>query len=212
MDAFKNLSLPTPCGSLSTRRDDSKIRRALSDRLTPSEAIEAAGRMIAGYAHAPPKTYLGYMAALLTTYPRQVALACVEPHGVVSDMKSSYMPTPVDVIRWCENRTRPMAEEAERERRVEAQLRARDAWRGVDRSPDEIERRMTLAQDWLERTSPQAHDLGLKPKALTENDRETLIASARQAGALLCSGMTLSFETLALMSERDNTRALDGEA
>lgn len=160
--------------------------------------------MLDGYANARTvsNSYVGYMAALLCRYPRQVALACVAPDGVPSLTK--FIPTPADVIGFCESRVRPMHEEAEREKRVDEQLRARDEWLNEARSPHEQERRMALAKAWLERNDSRAAELsGDKP--FTEEDREALAADAKKAGAKI-SQMKLRKETLDAMREKDKLR------
>src|SRR5262245_22604999 len=162
-DDWKSLILPSVSANMPTRRESSSVKRALSDRLTPSEAIEAAGKMIRGYPQAKdaPKSYIGAMADLLTRYPRSVALACVDlATGVASETR--YMPTPSEVIGWCERKARPLHEEAAREDRVREQLAARETWLQPDRSADEVAHRKEIADAWLSRVDPKAHDLGLK--------------------------------------------------
>jgi hypothetical protein len=128
----------------------------LADRLAVSEAIEAVTRMIKGYANrgTADKGYIGAIAELLMHYPKSVAIACADPfNGVVRDTK--FMPTPSDVIGWCEKRVHPLYEEADREDRVVAQLDARDAW--LNEKPSEQLKAAGLA--WLDRSDPIAAEL-----------------------------------------------------
>jgi hypothetical protein len=79
------------------------VQRASEDRLTISEAIEAVGKMIAGYANrgSADKSYIGAIAALLCEYPRGMALRCADPvRGVV--LETPFMPTPHDIAKWME--------------------------------------------------------------------------------------------------------------
>ena len=126
---MKNLALQTKPENLPTERASSKVTRALEDRLIPSEAFEAVGSMLTGYAHKgqADQNYIANFANILTRYPRSVAIKCAHPiDGVVRHTK--FLPTPSDVIEWCEAESRPLREAADRENRVERQLNARDEW------------------------------------------------------------------------------------
>src|SRR6476646_2000605 len=119
----RNSIQPSSPSTLPMRRENSNVRRALADRLMLSEAIDAVGRMIRGYANSGQagKSYIGAIAELLMHYPRSVALRCADPYrGVARETK--FMPTPADVIGFCERTTAPMHEEAAREERVAVQL------------------------------------------------------------------------------------------
>lgn len=138
------------------RRESSNVKLALRDRLLLSEAIDAVGRMIRGYANSGQagRSYIGAIAELLLQYPRGVALRCADPfRGVARDTK--FMPTPADVIGFCEKACAPMYEEAAREDRVADQLRARVEWEKVEKDP------VLLAKvdAWLDRTDPVARAL-----------------------------------------------------
>lgn len=135
-----------------------------------SEAIEAVGRMLAGFANKDraDKSYIGAMAQLLMHYPKQVALKCADPFdGVVRGTK--FLPTPSDIIGWCEREIAPLHREADRERRVDEQLAMRD----------EFERQVVAdglkakGRAWLERTDPVAKQLS------GEQTKEQLADQAR---------------------------------
>lgn len=90
------------------------------------EAIEAVGRMIAGYAHGgnAGKSYIGTVAALLCDYPKSVALECANPiRGVARETK--FLPTVADVVAWCEPRIKVMRGVREYDLLCAAQLRER---------------------------------------------------------------------------------------
>ena len=85
--------------------------------------------MLTGYAHKgqADQNYIANFANILTRYPRSVAIKCAHPiDGVVKE--TQFLPTPADVIDWCEKAARPLREAAAREARIEAQLKARDEW------------------------------------------------------------------------------------
>lgn len=113
------------------------MKRALVDRLTLSEAIEIVTHMIRGYANrgSADKSYIGAIAEILLSYPRNVAVKCGHPiYGVVRATK--FMPTPSDVIGWCEQAIEPMHQESDREDRIDKQLRAREEWQAKSRPID----------------------------------------------------------------------------
>jgi hypothetical protein len=93
------------------------------------EGIEAAGRIVDAYPNGgrdAGKGYLGALAATLVSYPRQTATACADRvHGITRTCK--FLPTVADVVAWCERKTEPLWEMAERERRIAEQLAERDA-------------------------------------------------------------------------------------
>lgn len=124
-DTKRLTSVNSPQNSL-TKRDNSSVKRAYDDRMTISEAIEAVGRMIRGYANrgSADKGYIGAIAELLCQYPRTVARDCADPlRGVVTT--TSYMPTSADIVKWCEPKSSVMRGRVEWEERAERQLQER---------------------------------------------------------------------------------------
>ena len=90
--------------------------------------------MLTGYAHKgqADQNYIANFANILTRYPRPVAIKCAHPiDGVVKE--TQFLPTPADVIEWCERACRPLREEAAREARIDAQLKAREEWNAAAR-------------------------------------------------------------------------------
>ena len=133
---MKNLALPTGQGCLPTKQEKSKTQLALDARLLPSEAFKAVSSMIAGFAHKGQADdgYITTIANVLVRYPRSVAIKCAHPiDGLVR--RTKFLPTPSDVIDWCEAAARPLRESADRENRVEQQLKARDAWNAPRTEP-----------------------------------------------------------------------------
>lgn len=207
MDNEKALS--TLDWTLPTKRENSNVRRVLDDRLLLSEAIDAVTRMIRGYANKgqADRSYIGAIAEILAYYPKQVALACAHPLNGVS-RETKFMPTPADVIAWCERRTSPLHEQAERERRVAEQLKARHEWESQEVSAS----LKAKGRAWLDRTDPAAQQLsGQKAKGqLTQEELDSIMADARAAGAGL-AGMRLSAEALALIGSAKRMAAMDEE-
>lgn len=113
------------------------MQQALADRLLLSEAIDAVGCMIRGYGNTAQagKAYIGAIADLLMQYPRSVALACADPRTGVA-ITTKFLPTPGDIVPWCEKASRPLREEAARELRTQDQLVARAEWEAAARPVD----------------------------------------------------------------------------
>lgn len=96
--------------SLPNRRDPQNVRAALADRLLLSEALEVVQAMMRGYANGgatASKGYLGALAEVLAQYPRCIAARAAHVmHGVPSECR--FLPTPADVIAWCERETKDL--------------------------------------------------------------------------------------------------------
>lgn len=119
-------ALLTSATASPVKQESSKIRRALDDKMILSEAIEAATAIVGCYPNGgrdAGRSYLGAVAATLASYPRQVAQRCAGVRGVVQ--ASRFLPTVADVVAWCEAETAPLYRQAEREERIEQQLRDR---------------------------------------------------------------------------------------
>lgn len=106
------------------------MRAALADRVTLSEAIEAVGLLVRRFPNGGAnagKDYIGGLAAVLAAYPRAVALRCHDPlTGVPRDVK--FLPTPSDLIAWCERETEQMrkpVENEDRDARILREMRER---------------------------------------------------------------------------------------
>lgn len=84
-------------------RKPQSVRAALSDRLTLSEAIRVVAEMLRGYpnGNTASDSYIGALAEVLGHYPRCVAARAGKVfNGVPSTTK--FLPTPADIIAWCE--------------------------------------------------------------------------------------------------------------
>jgi hypothetical protein len=106
MDERKQLSL-TSRETLQTRPDVGSLRQALGDRMLLSECLDVVRAMLRNYPNGGAQAgggYIGGLAAVLFEYPRIVATRSSDPvHGVPREVK--FLPTPADVIAWCERET-----------------------------------------------------------------------------------------------------------
>jgi hypothetical protein len=87
--------------------------------MTLSEATDAVGRLISRYPNGGQgagRGYIGGLSAVLLEYPRSIALRCDDPlRGVPRDVK--FLPTPSDLIAWCERETEDLRRPVDREDR-----------------------------------------------------------------------------------------------
>lgn len=148
------------------KRESSNAQRVLDDHLLLSEALEAAAGMLdaSPYKSQAGDSYIGVLAKVLMEYPRQVAIRCADPiNGVSRDSK--FLPSVAEIVAWCEKETAPLRGEVDYERRVEAQLRAREEWQSYQPS----ERLKEKGRAWLNRTDPvAAHMAGEDRRASAE--------------------------------------------
>jgi RNA:NAD 2'-phosphotransferase (TPT1/KptA family) len=115
---------------LPNRRDPQSVRAALSDKPLLSEAIEVVGEMLKGYANGGANasgSYIGALAQVLSHYPRMIALRAGDlVTGVPRETR--FLPTPADVISWCERELtewRTIVERDDRERQLLQQAKER---------------------------------------------------------------------------------------
>lgn len=91
-----------------------------------SEAIEAVGKIVRSYngGKNADAGYIGALAHMLASFPRSVAMRCVDPvKGIVRTCK--FLPQPADVVAWCERDGEPLHRDRDRELRVQHQLKER---------------------------------------------------------------------------------------
>jgi hypothetical protein len=139
-------ALVTSAGGSPQKRANSSVQRVLDERMSLSEAIEAATRIVVCYPNGgreAGKSYLGALAHTLASYPRQVALRCAERgSGVVSECK--FLPTVADLIAWCERAVAPLHGDFDRGKRLEEQFKIR-----AEYERDQAERLNRLSVDEL---------------------------------------------------------------
>jgi hypothetical protein len=112
------------------------VKQELQDRMTLSEAIDAAGAIIDRFPNggrAAGDGYIGALASTLMAYPRGVARRCadfpVKPgqplRGVCA--AAEFMPVPANLIAWCEREAEPLWRKAEWERNGAEAMALREA-------------------------------------------------------------------------------------
>ena len=161
----------SPAGWLPGRASTS-VRKALDDRMTFSEAMEAAGRIVDAFPNGgrdATKSYIGALAEILSSYPRQVALACSSIRGVVR--QCHFLPTVADLVAWCEDETEPLRRQHDREVRV-AEL-------SNEREKEAIERPRRLTIEELKQKYGDWHT-GESAESSRETARRKLIAQIGQ--------------------------------
>jgi len=96
--------LQTSLSKWPQRPDSASVRKALEDRMTFSEVLEAASGIIASYPSGKPaneRGYLGAISSVLAEYPRQVVARCSSPlQGIVRECK--FLPSVAELVAWCE--------------------------------------------------------------------------------------------------------------
>jgi hypothetical protein len=129
--AAQSKALATSQVTLPNRRDPSSVRAALSEKPLASETISVVSAMLRGYANGGANasgSYIGALGEVLSHYPRMIALRAGDLlTGVPRDTK--FLPTPADVIAWCERelqewRTIVARDDHDKALRAEAQERA----------------------------------------------------------------------------------------
>lgn len=155
MEKFKPLA--TAPDNLPRKPATGSAQRVLTDRMSLSEAVEAAGAIIDRFPNGgrgAGDAYIGALASTLASYPRVVALRCADyPNkpgkrlvGICATAK--FLPTPADLIAWCDDAAAPLHSAARRESNVAAQLAARDQDR-ADR-PTYEELRAKYGAAWVD--------------------------------------------------------------
>lgn len=157
---------------LQTKPERSSVQRALDDRLMLSEAIAVVGDLLQQFPTVRadmPDGFMGALAQVLTTYPRQAVVKMANPVGGLAS-EEKFLNIAV-VVAWLEKKTEPMRADVVREKRVAEQLAAREAWKSATPSQSLIEK----TSAWLNRTDPKAAQLA------EQTDRKT---AARRAASL----------------------------
>lgn len=118
--------------------------------------------------------YLATLADLLMRYPMQVAVRACDPvHGIPRETR--FLPTPADIVGWCERETKPLYEESAREDRINQQLRARDEWLNAPTD----QRLAEKCAAWLTREDKAAQQLSGE----TPGNSAARIEASRKAAA-----------------------------
>lgn len=119
--------LSSAVGGLPIKQEFLSVQKVIDERMTLTEAIEAATAIVGCYPNGgrdAGDSYIGALAGILGKYPRSVALKCADPfYGVTLECK--FLPTVADVVNWCEHRAAPLYRDYEREKRIAQQLAER---------------------------------------------------------------------------------------
>jgi hypothetical protein len=153
------------------------------------------------------QTYAQAVMLVLSDYPKSVVDHVIDPRtGILGTLK--WLPTMAEIKEACETAYQRVCRDAERAKRIAAQLAERETNRD---DPEAIARRQELAAAWLQRTDEKAKAFGQKPKTqLTAEEKNALLDHARVIAAGLNEGMiTLSDELREIMRQQDESRALD---
>jgi len=185
--------VPTAPPSLPAEPASSRIRQALSDRLTLSEALDVVERILRGYPRDFPDTYVGALADVLIKYPRTVAVRAVE----IARQCLEFPPSAGKLIQWLELHTAPLHDSYDREVAIERQLEERKAYEARLKKP-----RPTLAQlkaqygeNWgieQDKVDPAVKErvnaaLDNANKRLLDREREAAGMPQAQDGAIMVS-------------------------
>lgn len=179
------------------------MQRAIDDRMSLSEAIEAAGRIVGCYPNGGANAGGGYVGALAETlrgYPRGTAVRCADKaRGIMRECK--FLPTVADVVAWCERESWPLYEAGARERRIEQQMADREH---APPSAESIARVEEMRLDCMRRLDPgQSDDEIEKREARAAAERKRRMAEVRaewgDAPAPTIAGFPVSKELANLM-------------
>ena len=122
---------------------------ALTDRLSLSEAIDVVGQMLRGYSNGRqvPNSYIGALAEVIAQYPRCVAsYAGALVRGVPRETR--FLPTPADVIGWCEREVAHLRQIVQRDDEHQALIKQQHA-RAVEAEKIAAARKARLTYDDL---------------------------------------------------------------
>ena len=173
MDA--NMALLTSrAGDSLNLRDPGSVRRALSDRMTFSEALEAVIAMLKFY---PPSAadldqsgYVGALASNLAQYPRCVAVKCTGPVNGLA-LKCKFKPSVADLVAWCEHETEGLRCIVDRDDLVQATLDRR-----TQQLPPTAAEKAYVAMRCKDTVEALGRTLGKKSEAMLRDEAEATLA------------------------------------
>jgi hypothetical protein len=105
----------------------SKLQKLCDERMSLSEAIEAAERIINRYPNGGGNAgdgYIGALTEILRAYPKQTAVHCAEVRGITAQCR--FLPTIADMVAWLDDMSKSLYRQTDRERRVEQQMADRE--------------------------------------------------------------------------------------
>lgn len=169
-----------------------------------SEAAHLAKMLISGYPNSAltePEYYISQVVTIFTQYELDLVRKAVAPSGIPFDIRP-YMPTVGEIEAWLQKRADKAAAAKEHQLMIENQLSETDAWLKLNPS-DSLKAK---AKEWLDRTAPQAEEMGLKPKVLTEAQKKAALESAAKVGKEI-SGMKLLPETIEVLRQKESAQS-----
>lgn len=189
MDEMRQLPSVRP-DSWSERRS-TKPATILDSRVTLSDALAIAGKIIASYpGRKVEDSYIGAIADALMSYPAAVVhRAHKVPGGIPACV--DHMPNVTDVIAWCESETAPLRRQVAYEQRIKQQLAEREI-------KPQTERGMEITREWLER-----HERGRQSRrTFTSEQKEAFMVRAAEIGEEMKT-MKLRPETQQVLANRE---------
>ena len=178
-----------------------------------SEAIEAATAIIERYPNGGANagdSYIGALAAMLASYPRQVAMRCADPvRGIVRTCK--FLPTVADVVAFCEREVTPLYDEAKRERLIAAQLAERERSETDRPSPEQIARVEAMRREVVEHlTRPNAAAIAVREKKAAASRQQRIAeiyAEWKGEEAPTIAGIPISRELHGMLTNNGDSNA-----
>ena len=154
-------ALATAQASSPSKLESLNLQKVIDERMSLSEAIEAAGKIIRCYPNGGANAgdgYIGALAATFAAYPKQVARECANtPRGIVAECK--FLPTVADVVSFCERHSKSLYDHFDRQRRTEEQI----AQRQKPPTPaDKGAKKYTYAEflEWAKTNNVKARPIG----------------------------------------------------
>ena len=139
-DDMRHLPQPSAHTNSLTKRENSSVKRVLSDHSTLSESIKAAGDLLEQFPNAKSHSngFIGALSQVLMQYSRQTVTRCIDVRKGLA--RSAEFISLASVVAWCERDERPLHEDAAREDRIARQFTASE---GYHREQEERTARLT---------------------------------------------------------------------
>ena len=188
------------------------VRKAMTDRMAYSEAVEGVGKLVAAFPNGSPanaKGYIGALAAVLADYPRVIAAKCCDPlKGVARDTR--FLPTVADLVGWCERELAELRAIVDRDDFEKAcAQQQRDLRAAEQKLADDRKLRPTLQQlqeqhgtNWGIQDQQEMRAKTASTDLLLEANRRTFERECRRAGVDPTTA-TVSPELVRLLDAKD---------
>lgn len=129
---------------------------------------------------------------MFAEYPLELVRRAVMPTGIPAEC-TTFLPTIGIISNWLRNQSRGSDYDRGQQEIVQTRRLLQRMEENDPKTEDEVVRRRSLAQSWLDRADPRARQLsGQKPRGVvTEAERAALLQDARRVGESI-RGMKLS--------------------